>query len=131
MNTPEPISQAIVCPNCGRKETNPNIRLCPNCGATFPGASPIPLELPTDGGGQAQAQAVRPAASNASAEPRQPWAVTPNTSSRSMHDTQQRQRPGAKSAGCTTALLWTFGGLLLVGLLLFLGLLALCGVITI
>lgn len=120
-------TQTVICANCGRTETRPGVRLCPNCGAALVSSPPTPDTAPP-GGGQTQAQLERPQPP-VTGPPRQPWAVTPDGSP----DDQQQRRiaENGKRGGCTTAILWLVGGLFAFGLLIILGLLALCGVFKI
>ncbi len=97
-----------VCPNCGHIERNTNARICPNCGAPLPVLSP----------GMAQQTQPPPVIEPT---PHQPWAMSPDVP-RGI-----RQKPDSGKKVVT----WVLGGCALVALLVILGLLALCGVITI
>ncbi len=107
------------CPNCGRIETRPEVRICPNCGAMLPGSQPVPLAPPILGP-QAQAQAERP---HTPEPPHQPWAVLPDNVPTATN--RDRDKP-SMIRGCVTVLLWIVGGFFVLIGLLILGILLFC-----
>ncbi|MBC8140412.1 MAG: hypothetical protein H7Y38_03110 [Armatimonadetes bacterium] len=94
----------IACPNCGPTADTAQ-RLCPNCGTPLPGM---------------QTQAVAPPPVLPPGQPQQPWAMTPD-----LPQGVRQKGQGNKIVS------WVLGGCALLALLVLLGLLALCGIITI
>ena len=99
----------VVCANCGHIERNPNARICPNCGAALPAPPPV----------MAQQQLTPPPVVAVEAgQPQQPWAMMPDYSP--PQKSNSNKVAGRILIGCG-----------IVAVLLVLGLLALCGVISI